>query len=82
VIVVAGDVCYILAGDTTYTQQALIAGQVDGVSPSEAVSMRTMQTIMRLAQQQRTIYLPAHDPESGDRLANCITVPATEVVQV
>ena len=69
VIVVAGDASYFFAGDTTYTQQALIAGQVDGVSPSEAVSLRTMQTIMRLGQERLMVYLPTHDPESGMRLA-------------
>ena len=69
-----GDVCYFLAGDATYTQRALVEGRVDGVSPSEAVSLRTMQTILRFAQERPTVYLPAHDPESGDRLANGITV--------
>jgi glyoxylase-like metal-dependent hydrolase (beta-lactamase superfamily II) len=52
VMVVAGGVCYFLAGDTTYTQQALIEGRVDGVSPCEAVSLRSMQTILRLAQER------------------------------
>jgi N-acyl homoserine lactone hydrolase len=74
VIVVDGDVCYFLAGDATYTQQALVEGLVDGVSPSEAVSLQTMQTIMRLAQERPTIYLPTHDPESGNRLANAVKV--------
>ena len=74
----AGDVSYFLAGDTTYTQQALLAGQVDGVSPSESVSLRTMQTILRLAQERPTVYLPTHDPESGNRLANIVTVGVGE----
>jgi glyoxylase-like metal-dependent hydrolase (beta-lactamase superfamily II) len=82
VIVADGGVCHFLAGDTTYTQQALIEGRVDGVSPSEEVSLRTMQTIMRLAQEHPTVYLPSHDPESANRLVNGIMVPATEVVQV
>jgi glyoxylase-like metal-dependent hydrolase (beta-lactamase superfamily II) len=82
VIVADGGVCHFLAGDTTYTQRTLVEGQVDGVSPNEAVSLRTMQTIMRLAQEQPTVYLPSHDPDSANRLANCITVPATEVVEV
>jgi glyoxylase-like metal-dependent hydrolase (beta-lactamase superfamily II) len=81
VIVVAGDVCYFLAGDATYTQQALVQGHVDGVSPSEAVSLRTMQTILRLAQERPTVYLPTHDPESGNRLANAVTVPVKEDVR-
>jgi glyoxylase-like metal-dependent hydrolase (beta-lactamase superfamily II) len=82
VIVVDGGVCHFLAGDTTYTQQALIEGKVDGVSPSEEVSLRTMQTIMRLAQEQPTVYLPSHDPESGDRLARGATVRVNEPAPV
>jgi glyoxylase-like metal-dependent hydrolase (beta-lactamase superfamily II) len=82
VIVVEGGVCHFLAGDTTYTQKALVGGQVDGVSPSEAVSLRTMQSILRLAQEQSTVYLPSHDPESGDRLAFGATVRVNEHVRV
>jgi len=82
VIVVDGGVCHFLAGDTTYTQEALVGGQVDGVSPSEAVSLRTMQSILRLAQEHPTVYLPSHDPESGDRLAHGATVRVNEPVRV
>ena len=69
-VVVDGDVNYFLAGDTTYTQQSLIEEQVDGVSPSEAVSLQTMRRIVKYARSQPMVYLPTHDPESGDRLAN------------
>ena len=81
-IVVDGGVCHFLAGDTTYTQRALVGGQVDGVSPSEAVSLRTMQSVLRLAQEHPTVYLPSHDPESGDRLARGATVRLNEHVRV
>jgi N-acyl homoserine lactone hydrolase len=80
VVVVDGDVNYFLAGDTTYTQQSLVDERVDGVSPSEVVSLHTMQRILRFARSQPTVYLPAHDPESGDRLANAVTVPISEDV--
>src|SRR5262249_45864044 len=82
VIVMAGNVCYFLAGDATYTQQALVQGQVDGVSPSEAVSLRTMQTIVRLARERPTVYLPTHDPGSVDRLALGATVRLNEPAPV
>jgi N-acyl homoserine lactone hydrolase len=49
VVVVDGDVNYFLAGDTTYTQQSLVDGQVDGVSSSEEVSLQTMRRIVRYA---------------------------------
>jgi N-acyl homoserine lactone hydrolase len=79
VVVVDGDVSYFLAGDATYTQRALVDGLVDGVSPSEAVSLRTMRAIVRYARIQPTVYLPSHDPESGDRLANVITAPVGDL---
>jgi glyoxylase-like metal-dependent hydrolase (beta-lactamase superfamily II) len=82
VMVLAGDVCYFFAGDTTYTQEALIAGQVDGVSPNESVSFRTMQNIMQLAQERPIVYLPTHDPKSGMRLAIGATVRVNEHVRV
>jgi N-acyl homoserine lactone hydrolase len=80
VIVVDGDVNYFLAGDTTYTQQSLLEEQVDGVSPSEAVSLQTMRKIVQYARSRPTVYLPTHDPESGDRLANAMTVQVSEDV--
>jgi N-acyl homoserine lactone hydrolase len=80
VVVVAGDVNYFLAGDTTYMQQSLLQEQVDGVSPSEAVSLQTMQRIVQYVRSKPTVYLPTHDPESADRLANAIPVPVKEDV--
>jgi len=80
-VIVDGDRCYFLAGDTTYTQQALIEGQVDGVSPDEAVSLRTMKTILRLTQERPTVYLPSHDPESRNRLEFGATVRVSEHVR-
>ena len=48
--------------------------------PIEAVSLQTMRRIVQYARSQPTVYLPAHDPESGDRLAKGITVPISEDV--
>jgi N-acyl homoserine lactone hydrolase len=70
VIVDDGEVSYFLAGDASYTQQALVKQQVDGVSPSEVVALGTLQTILRYADQRRTVYLPTHDPGSTTRLMN------------
>ena len=74
VIVVDGDVSYFLAGDASYTQQALVERQVDGVSPRESVARRTLEMILRYAHDRPTVYLPTHDAESAGRLANAITV--------
>jgi glyoxylase-like metal-dependent hydrolase (beta-lactamase superfamily II) len=56
-------------GDTSYSQANLIERRVDGVSPSVAISLQTLDTILRYAQDRPTVYLPAHDPDSGLRLA-------------
>lgn len=67
--VVVGDSPMIfLAGDTSYDQNLLIAGKVDGVSPDVAVSSETLGRIATLAGQRPLIYLPSHDPEAPDRL--------------
>jgi len=75
VIVADGDVSYFLAGDTTYTQQALLEQQVDGVSPNKAEAIRTLATILAFAKSRPMVYLPSHDPESMERLNLAATVP-------
>lgn len=57
-----------LAGDTTYTEQALINRQVDGVSSNARVTLQTIDNILELAKDRRLVYLPAHDPQSVRRL--------------
>jgi N-acyl homoserine lactone hydrolase len=68
VIVLQNGVSYFLAGDTSYSQQQLHAGRVDGVSPSAGQARRTMRTILRYAAEHPTVYLPSHDRESAMRL--------------
>ncbi len=59
-----------LAGDTSYNEALMVAGQVDGVSSDERVSRATLQAIGAFARGRATVYLPTHDPESGNRLAS------------
>lgn len=68
VIIRDGDCDFFLAGDTTYTEQALIHRQVDGVSPKAGVARQTIDHILELAKDQRLVYLPSHDPQSALRL--------------
>ena len=68
VIVDDGEVSLFLAGDTSYTQDALLKKQADGVSPSESQALATLETILRYAEGRRMVYLPTHDPESVKRL--------------
>jgi glyoxylase-like metal-dependent hydrolase (beta-lactamase superfamily II) len=69
-VVVVGEPSIFLAGDTSYTQDLLLAGKVDGVSPDPAVTRRTNARIVALAKERPLVYLPSHDPESAARLAN------------
>ncbi len=67
-VLVCGSPCFFLAGDTSYNQQLLLAGKLDGVSPSEAVSRETMGKIVTLAKERPLVYLPSHDAASEERL--------------
>src|SRR5580658_346883 len=69
-VVVCGSPALFLAGDTSYNQQLLIAGKVDGVSPNEEVARQTLSRIVALSQERPMVYLPSHDPESQSRLLN------------
>jgi len=65
-----GDITFFLAGDTSYNQDLMLAGQVDGVSTDEDVSRATLGAIQHLARKHPTVYLPTHDPQSAVRLAS------------
>ena len=85
VIVTDGSESTFLAGDTSYTQQMLLDGVVDGVSESDEVTQKTIQTIQKYLHSVPTIYLPSHDPAAVTRLTNhtvvsiaSTTIPATE----
>lgn len=58
------------AGDTSYTQQLMLDQQIDGVAPNVREAQQTVLRIRQLAQTKPTIYLPTHDPESGERLVD------------
>ena len=73
-VIVRGSPSIFIAGDTSYTQDLLVQGVVDGVSPDEGVARRTNQRILALAREQPLVYLPSHDPESANRLAQQTTV--------
>lgn len=78
VLVQSGDTTFFLAGDTSYNEHLMLAGKIDGVSADDAVSSATLNTINRLAQTRRTVYLPTHDPQSAARLASHRLVGASE----
>jgi N-acyl homoserine lactone hydrolase len=69
-VVVCTSPALFLAGDTSYSQQLLISGKVDGVSPDEEVARQTLSRIIALSQERPLVYLPSHDPDGQNRLLN------------
>ncbi len=61
---------YFLAGDTSYDQQRMLTGRVDGVSADDDVAAATLCAIRHLARDRPMVYLPTHDAESAARLAS------------
>jgi N-acyl homoserine lactone hydrolase len=68
----------LLAGDASYTQSLMLKGAIDGVAPDEGDARATLDRIKRFAGQTPTVYLVAHDPETGGRLADRQLVPISE----
>jgi len=69
-----GATTVLIGGDSAYTEQAMLSGIVDGVSPDERAARLTHQRIRALAAERPTVYLPAHDPATPDRLADRVPV--------
>jgi N-acyl homoserine lactone hydrolase len=69
VIVRDGDAQIILAGDASYLEATMLRGAIDGVSPDEMAATATLADIRALCAAGSTIYLPTHDPQSAERLA-------------
>jgi N-acyl homoserine lactone hydrolase len=63
-----GDRVVFFAGDTSYNEQLLVEDALDGVAPDPKAARRTMARIRELAKERPTVYLPAHDPDAGERL--------------
>jgi N-acyl homoserine lactone hydrolase len=70
ILVQDDDTTFFLAGDTSYDEQLMLSGRVDGVSADEHISSATLDAIRRLTQARPTVYLPTHDPRSAARLAS------------
>ena len=68
VLVEDGKQTVFLAGDSSYTEDAMLRGAVDGVGPDEDAERLTHQRIRAYAAATPTVYLPAHDPETAARL--------------
>jgi N-acyl homoserine lactone hydrolase len=69
VLVQDDDHTVFLAGDSSYTQELMLRGKVDGVGADEEAARLTHERIRDYAAASPTVYLVAHDPESATRLA-------------
>jgi glyoxylase-like metal-dependent hydrolase (beta-lactamase superfamily II) len=58
-----------LAGDASYLESTMLGCKVDGISPSESVAKATLARIRQLCADRPTVYLPTHDPKSGEGLS-------------
>jgi glyoxylase-like metal-dependent hydrolase (beta-lactamase superfamily II) len=65
-----GDIVFFFAADASYTQQFMLDGVADGITPDPATARATLARIQDLVGQRPTVYLPSHDPEAVARLAN------------
>jgi glyoxylase-like metal-dependent hydrolase (beta-lactamase superfamily II) len=69
VLVDEGDHNVFLAGDSSYTQELMLRGKPDGVGADEEAERLTHERIRTFAAATPTVYLVAHDPDTGTRLA-------------
>jgi N-acyl homoserine lactone hydrolase len=74
ILVHDGERQIMLAGDTSYLEETMLSGTIDGVSPDEAAAAATLAAIRTFCATHPTIYLPTHDPQSAERLAARDTV--------
>ena len=81
VLVEDGDYSVFLAGDSSYTQELMLRGVVDGVGSDPAAERETHERIRAYAAARPTVYLVAHDPDVPARLAERQTIeqPLLEV---
>ncbi len=74
VILVEGDLSIFFAGDASYTEDLLITQKIDGIGVDPQTQHDTYMNILAYAEQNPTIYLPSHDPDSIERLENRTTI--------
>lgn len=60
----------IFAGDASYNQEQVLTGELAGVNADYGESRKTYASVLSYAARQKTIYLPSHDKNSGQRLAD------------
>jgi len=69
VAVETGRTLVLLTGDATYSETALLRGDVDGVAHDARAHRDSCERIRELRRRRSAVVLPSHDPESVRRLA-------------
>lgn len=70
VLLEVGEYLIMFAGDTSFDESQLLNNEVGGINLQINKSKETLNNIRLLSQHAQLIYLPSHDPQSGERLAN------------
>ncbi len=78
VIVRADDVHYFIAGDVAYREQALLDQKLEGPSLEIALHRQSLRRVLDYVHEYPTVFLPSHDPQSGNRLAAKQIIAGTE----
>ncbi len=71
VVALDGDRTIFLAGDTSYSEELLRVGALDGVCAmggGESAARDSIERVLALARTRDLVYLPSHDPDSASRL--------------
>ena len=68
IVIVDGEHTLFIAGDTSYTQDLLLANQIDGIGSDPAAELDTHRRIMDYAASTNMIYLPSHEWDAERRL--------------
>jgi glyoxylase-like metal-dependent hydrolase (beta-lactamase superfamily II) len=68
VVLDEGDHAIFFAGDASYTERLMVDQVIDGVAPDHRSAQETLRRIREFTRSRPTVYLPAHDPGSADRL--------------
>ena len=80
VVLETPDAQYFFAGDTSYNQDLMLRGKIDGVSAKAKDAYETIQNIQWLTATEPTVYLPSHDLDSEKRLVNKEVAAATTLI--
>jgi hypothetical protein len=59
----------IFAGDSSYHQDQVLKGELAGANVDYKLTMQTYKNFTDYATKRKTIYLPTHDENAGERLA-------------